>query len=130
MSITPGDIRQAFRLQPAPDPRIPDITTHRGFAGWMGADPAQLPASAKWRVGWQEGYEMIDNLTQGGWDVAPEGGEWPYVIYMTHTGRDGLAILEYCEGDLTLWTDLPPEIDGPRPLMHRFRRAAREEATS
>jgi hypothetical protein len=74
-----------------------------GFCGYNGTGGDTLTS------GFDDGYSFLGWLQERGWRSLHAKGDWPYLVYMAWTGPtegvgEVLAIAEYCEADLTVWT--------------------------
>lgn len=67
----------------------------RGFCGYNG----RRDTNDNLLTGVDDGYEFMGWLEEHGWFAMHEKGDWPYVVYL----HQGLAVVEYCEADFTLW---------------------------
>lgn len=72
-------------------------TVSQGWCGYIGGNGDPM------LVGFQDGYEFMGYLADRGWIGVHDKGNWPYVIYLVWRHQGEVAIIEYCEGDLTLW---------------------------
>ena len=45
----------------------------------------------------------MEYLSARGWKFVHDKGNWPYVMYGVWRSGGKRTIIEYCEGDLTLW---------------------------
>ncbi len=109
-SITPEQLIEQFCDDRAcglrPDPGTTEqengMRVSRGWCGYIGGRGDYLT------VGFDDGYSFMDYLAERGWVPVHDRGTWPYVVYCVWCSGDLRAIVEYCEGDLTLW-EFPDE---------------------
>ena len=53
---------------------------------------------------YSDGFEALADLTERGWFPLPSWGAWPFQFAMAWPEGDRPAMLEYVEGDLTVWS--------------------------
>ncbi len=68
----------------------------QGFCGYEGGEGYGL------EIGFEEGYDFLDYMAARGWRPLAAKGEWPYVIYLAPQDPKVIALVEYCEGQLTI----------------------------
>jgi hypothetical protein len=68
----------------------------RGFCGYEGCEGDGIS------VGFDDGYDFLEFLGGRGWLPLDDKGQWPYTIYLIPVDATCLALVEYCEGDLTI----------------------------
>lgn len=108
--VTPTRLVERFCHEPivsaqgAPDET--GVTGHRGFCGVTLLGPRDPMIS-----GFDEGYDLLNYLSERGWRPLPSKGDWPYLVYLKWV-RSGekVAIAEYCEGDLAVRVFDDPEL--------------------
>ncbi|HXS33140.1 MAG TPA: hypothetical protein VN758_05120 [Solirubrobacterales bacterium] len=92
-----GPLASGLRADPGTTEQEDGTRVSRGWCGYVGGRGDALA------VGFQEGYEFMDYLGERGWEFVHDKGNWPYVMYGVWQAGEKRAIIEYCEGDLTLW---------------------------
>jgi hypothetical protein len=107
--VTPERLIKAFCGENTagrmPDPGETEkdgVKTARGHSGYIGGRGDSLA------VGFDDGYDFMGYLSEGGWKPLDEKGDWPYVVYMLTKHDESYAVAEYCEGDLVV-TVLPTQ---------------------
>ena len=75
-------------------------TLHTGFCSYLGRN-----AYGPGVDGYDDGYDMMGSLQEGGWRVMAEYGDWPYVVYLWWAALESdprYAVASYCEGDFSI----------------------------
>jgi hypothetical protein len=90
-------LASGLRENPGTTERGDGTKVSRGWCGYIGGCGDGLT------VGFQEGYEFMEYLSARGWEFVHDKGNWPYVVYGVWRLGEKRTIIEYCEGDLTLW---------------------------
>jgi hypothetical protein len=116
-----GEANIAHQVANGPEPEAPQLTPAilieryckptmesswhretREHSEWFAGGISYAMCCGLEHEGYDEGYEYMYALIEGGWRMMSEFGDWPYVIYLywpAQESYDKPCIAHYCEGD-------------------------------